>query len=109
MTYSKPASIMGGSRKLFKKKSRKNAKKQNKPNWITFVTNYHKQQTKKNKNWSFKNSLKNAKKYWKKEKKGGSCYCDANDATRAFYRVESGAEGSLVSTRLADADIPGAR
>jgi len=72
MTYSKPSStIKGGRRGVLRKKNRKTTKKQN---WISFVTQFHKQQTKKNKNWSFKDSMKHAKKHWKKEKKmyGGS-------------------------------------
>jgi len=43
--------------------------KMNKPNWVKFVTKYHREQTGKNKNWTFKESLKNAKKMWKNEKK----------------------------------------
>ena len=64
---------------VFKKKGRKTAKVSNKPNWIKFVTKFHKEQSKKNKNWTFKDSLKNAKKLWEKEKKmyGG---VDGDDA-----------------------------
>ena len=49
----------------FRKKGRKSVKASNKPSWIKFVTKFHKEQSKKNKNWTFKDSLKNAKKYWK--------------------------------------------
>ena len=52
----------GGRRKTLKKSSKKS-------NWVKFLTNYHREQKKTKKNWTFKDSMKSAKKIWKKEKK----------------------------------------
>jgi len=57
---------MGGRNK---NKNKKSVKKTTKPSWIKFVTNHYRQHSKKNKKWTFKDSLKIAKKEWRKSKK----------------------------------------
>ena len=58
-------------------KNRKTVKKTGKVSWIKFVTNHYYQHSKKNKKWTFKDSLKQSKKIWGKSqknniKKGGA-------------------------------------
>ena len=56
---------MGGRNK----NKKRTVKKTTKPSWIKFVTNHYRQHSKKNKKWTFKDSLKTAKKDWGKSKK----------------------------------------
>ena len=50
-------------------KNRKTVKKTGKVSWIKFVTNHYYQQSKKNKKWTFKDSLKQCKKIRGKSQK----------------------------------------
>jgi hypothetical protein len=93
LSYSK--TIGGRNRK------RKSVKKTGKVSWINFVTKHYYQQSKKNKNWTFKDSLKQSKKLWRKPqkndmKKGGE---ESTGNYEPFNEtsVESPAETSVES------------